>query len=123
MRLAPLVRGPHGLEAVSWDDALDLAEQLLRGASGRIVTALSGSETTELAYGLATLMRRGLGAHSAVLHESTSAALDAFRASALYKAKLGQPFVDYLLKIKDAEVARFLSEVTDWEHREYFEMF
>jgi hypothetical protein len=27
------------------------------------------------------------------------------------------------MKIKDAEVARFLSEVTDWEHREYFEMF
>ena len=24
---------------------------------------------------------------------------------------------------KDAEVARFLTEVTDWEHREYFEMF
>jgi predicted molibdopterin-dependent oxidoreductase YjgC len=45
-----------------------------------VVTALSGSETTEIAYGLAALMRRGLGAHSAVLHESTSAALDAFRA-------------------------------------------
>ena len=44
------------------------------------MTALSGSETTEIAYGLAVLMRRGLGAHSAVLHESTSAALDAFRA-------------------------------------------
>jgi NADH-quinone oxidoreductase subunit G len=78
--LEPLARGPHGLDAVSWDDALDRAETLLRGANGRIVTALSGSETTELAYGLATLMRRGLGAHSAVLHESTSAALDAFRA-------------------------------------------
>jgi NADH-quinone oxidoreductase subunit G len=78
--LEPLTRGPHGLEALSWDDALDRAEELLRGAGGRIVTALSGSETTEIAYGLATLMRRGLGAHSAVLHESTSAALDAFRA-------------------------------------------
>jgi len=78
--LEPLVRGVHGLEPVSWDDALDRAEELLRGADGRVVTALSGSETTEIAYGLATLMRRGLGAHSAVLHESTSAALDAFRA-------------------------------------------
>jgi NADH-quinone oxidoreductase subunit G len=78
--LEPLTRGPHGLEALSWDDALDRAEEILRGAGGRIVTALSGSETTEIAYGLATLMRRGLGAHSAVLHESTSAALDAFRA-------------------------------------------
>jgi NADH-quinone oxidoreductase subunit G len=78
--LEPLARGPHGLEPLSWDDALDRAESLLRNAGGRVVTALSGSETTEIAYGLATLMRRGLGAHSAVLHESTSAALDAFRA-------------------------------------------
>jgi NADH-quinone oxidoreductase subunit G len=78
--LEPLVRGAHGLEPVSWDHALDRAEELLRGADGRVVTALSGSETTEIAYGLAALMRRGLGAHSAVLHESTSAALDAFRA-------------------------------------------
>ena len=50
-------------------------------------------------------------------------ALDAFRGSQLYRDKLGQQFVEYFLKIKDAEVARFLSEVTDWEHREYFEMF
>ena len=78
--LEPLARGAHGLEAVSWDEALDRAEELLRGAGPRAVTALSGSETTEIAYGLGTLMRRGLGAHSAVLHESTSAALDAFRA-------------------------------------------
>ena len=76
----PLVRGELGLEPVTWDAALDRAEQLLRVAEGRIVTALSGSETTEIAYGLGVLLRRGLGAHSAVLHESTSAALDAFRA-------------------------------------------
>ena len=35
----------------------------------------------------------------------------------------GDGFVDYLLHIKRAEIARFLSEVTDWEHREYFEIF
>jgi NADH-quinone oxidoreductase subunit G len=78
--LEPLVRGEHGLQPVAWSEALDRAEALLREAGGRIVTALSGSETTEIAYGLGVLMRRGLGAHSAVLHESTSAALDAFRA-------------------------------------------
>jgi NADH-quinone oxidoreductase subunit G len=76
----PLVRGELGLEPVDWDAALDRAEALLRAADGSIVTALSGSETTEIAYGLGTLMRRGLGAHSAVLHESTSSALDAFLA-------------------------------------------
>ena len=76
----PLVRGELGLEPVSWDAALDRAEELLRGAGGRIVTALSGSETNEIAYALGVLLRRGLGAHSAVLDEPTSAALDAFRA-------------------------------------------
>ncbi len=68
-----------GLEPISWDDALDEAERLLRGAQGRIVTALSGSETIEQAYALGRLLRGGLGAHSAVLPESTSSALDAFR--------------------------------------------
>ena len=77
----PLVRGVAlGLEPVSWDAALDRAEALLRGARRNIVTALSGSETNEIAYALGVLLRRGLGAHSAVLDESTSAALDAFRA-------------------------------------------
>jgi len=76
----PLERGALGLEPIAWDTALDRAEELLRTAQGKVVTALSGSETNEIAYGLGTLLRGGLGAHSAVLDESTSAALDAFRA-------------------------------------------
>jgi NADH-quinone oxidoreductase subunit G len=80
----------RGLEPLSWDDALDRAEALLRGAEGRIVTALSGSETVEQAYALGKLLRQGLGAHSAVLPEATSSALDAFRAplSAIGDAEL-----------------------------------
>ena len=69
----------RGFEELSWDDALDAAEQLLRGAGGRIVTALSGSETVEQAYALGRLLRGGLGAHAAVLPEEVSPALDAFR--------------------------------------------
>ena len=69
----------RGLEELSWDDALDEAERLLRDAQGRIVTALSGSETVEQAYALGKLLRGGLGAHTAVLPEETSPALDAFR--------------------------------------------
>jgi NADH-quinone oxidoreductase subunit G len=68
-----------GLEEISWDDALDDAERLLRESGGRIVTALSGSETVEQAYALGKLLRSGLGAHSAVMPEETSPALDAFR--------------------------------------------
>jgi NADH-quinone oxidoreductase subunit G len=70
----------RGFGELSWDEALDRAESLLRGAEGRIVTALSGSETVEQAYALGKLLRRGLEAHSAVMPEATSHALDAFRA-------------------------------------------
>ena len=86
----PLRRGKKGLEEVSWDEALDEVEALLRGAQGSIVTALSGSETMEIAFALGTLLRRGLGAHSAVLPEATSGALDAFRLplSAIAEAEL-----------------------------------
>jgi NADH-quinone oxidoreductase subunit G len=69
----------RGLASASWPEALDEAERLLRAADGRIVTALSGTETVELAYGLGKLLRQGLGAHTAVLPEETDAAIDAFR--------------------------------------------
>jgi NADH-quinone oxidoreductase subunit G len=72
-------RQRSGLEEISWDDALDEAERLLRESGGRIVTALSGSETVEQAYALGRLLRSGLGAHTAVMPEETSQALDAFR--------------------------------------------
>ena len=76
----PLVRDAGGLVPASWDDALDTVEGLLRAATGHVVTALSGSETIEQAYALGRLLRSGAGAHTAVLPESTSAALDAFHA-------------------------------------------
>jgi NADH-quinone oxidoreductase subunit G len=76
---APLRRGRKGLEEISWDEALDEAESMLRAAGSSIVTAFSGSETTEIAYALGRLLRGGLDAHSAVLPEATSDALDAFR--------------------------------------------
>ena len=50
-------------------------------------------------------------------------ALAALRASDLFRSAMGDEFVDYILTIKQAEVSRFLSEVTDWEQREYFEIF
>jgi NADH-quinone oxidoreductase subunit G len=76
----PLVRQRRrGLQPAGWDEALDAAERLLRAAEGRIVTALSGSETVEQAYALAKLLRVGLGAHEAVLPEQVDESLDAFR--------------------------------------------
>jgi len=78
---APVVkRGPRRFEAVSWDDALDEAERLLRAGGASTVAALSGGESVEEAYALAKLLRRGLGANSALLPEEVPDGLDGYRA-------------------------------------------
>jgi NADH-quinone oxidoreductase subunit G len=93
----PLRRaGKRRLEAVSWDDALDEAERLLRAADGRVLLALSGSETIEQAYALSKLVRQGLGSHAAVLPEEISPELSEFRAP--------------LSAIRDAEVVVVLGD-------------
>ena len=75
-----LRRGAQSFAPVSANEALDEAERLLRAAGTHIVTALSGSETVEQAYALAKVLRRGLGAHSAVMPEvENSRLLDGFR--------------------------------------------
>jgi glutamine synthetase len=38
-------------------------------------------------------------------------------------AWFGAGFVDYYVHLKNAEIERFQAEVSDWEQREYFEMF
>ncbi len=76
----PLVKTAGGFEPLEWTDALDKAEAMLRAAGTAIITALSGSETVEQAYGLARLLRCGLGAHGAVMPEDVPDGLDAFRA-------------------------------------------
>ncbi len=35
----------------------------------------------------------------------------------------GKAFVDYYLTIKQAEIARYQAEVTEWEQKEYFDLF
>jgi len=81
--------GPRHFEQISWEDALDQAETLLREGGASTVTALSGNESVEEAYALAKLMRQGLSADSAVLPEEVPDALDSYRAplSALRDAK------------------------------------
>jgi glutamine synthetase len=54
---------------------------------------------------------------------SLAEAVEALRADAFYREAMGTQLIDYLLQIKDAEIARFMGEVTDWEQREYFEMY
>jgi glutamine synthetase len=58
-----------------------------------------------------------------LLPRSLAEAVSALRESGFFRTALGDGFVDYLITIKDAEIARFHAEVTEWEQREYFEMF
>ena len=49
-------------------------------------------------------------------------ALDALRVNDCFREAFGDGFVDYFITLKSAEIARFLSDVTDWEQREYLAM-
>ncbi len=57
------------------------------------------------------------------LPRSLMEAVGALRADSFFSEAFGEPFVDYMLRLKDFEINRFLQHVTDWEQREYFEMY
>lgn len=91
---------------------LYLASQIYAGLDG-LARRLEPGPSADRPYDtLAELLPRSLGE-----------AVEALRHDGFFRDKLGPAFIDYLLAIKDAELARFNAEVTDWEHREYFEMF
>jgi glutamine synthetase len=46
----------------------------------------------------------------------------ALRASTSFRDAFGDEFIDYFIKLKEFEIGRFLSDVTDWEQREYFDL-
>jgi glutamine synthetase len=58
-----------------------------------------------------------------LLPKSLGEAVIALGDDPFFRKELGAAFVDYYVHIKSAEIERFQAEVTDWEHREYFEMF
>jgi glutamine synthetase len=49
--------------------------------------------------------------------------IEALAAADLFRARMGAEFIDHFVGMKRNEIGRFLSHVTDWEHREYFEAF
>jgi glutamine synthetase len=57
------------------------------------------------------------------LPTSLREAVLALKDDPVFRAALGERFVDYYVHIKNAEIERFQSEVSEWEQREYFEMF
>ncbi|NGM19894.1 glutamine synthetase [Roseomonas stagni] len=60
---------------------------------------------------------------AAPLPRNLSEALGALEASTVAREAFGSAFIDYYLRLKRAEIARFEAEVSEWEQREYFELF
>jgi glutamine synthetase len=50
-------------------------------------------------------------------------ALDCLGKDQVLREGLGAEFIDYYCHIKEAEFSRFNLEVSEWEHREYFDLF
>ena len=90
---------------------LYMASQIIAGLDG-IARKLDPGPSADTPY----------EAQAELLPKSLGEALDALRTSACFRHGLGDAFVDYFVAIKDAEIARFQSEVSEWEHREYFEL-
>ena len=57
------------------------------------------------------------------IEPGTDAALGLALVNVVLREGLGTGFIDYYCRIKEAEIARFNLEVSDWEHREYFDLF
>jgi len=64
-----------------------------------------------------------------LLPQSLGEAADELERSALYRQAFGDPLVDYMVMMKRAEVARYAAAGedpvarSDWEMREYFEIY
>lgn len=58
-----------------------------------------------------------------MLPVSLMEAIDSLSESALFRSAMGDEVIDHFVEMKRHEIGRFLSHVTDWEHREYFEAF
>ena len=91
---------------------LYFASQVYAGADG-IARRLSLPPSADTPY----------EAKAAPLPHTLTEALEALRGDTGLREGLGDTFVDYYCRIKEAEIARFNLEVSDWEHREYFDLF
>jgi glutamine synthetase len=60
---------------------------------------------------------------AAPLPRNLAEALSALEASTVARDAFGDAFINYYLRLKRAEIARFEAEVSEWEQREYFELF
>jgi glutamine synthetase len=59
---------------------------------------------------------------AARLPDSLMEALDALDADPVFATAFGADVVSWIATLKRAEVTRYLQAVTDWEHREYYDL-
>jgi glutamine synthetase len=88
---------------------LYMASQIAAGLDG-IATAADPGPAADAPY----------SADAARLPRTLLEAIAALRDSACFRAAFGDGFVDYFVRLKEFEINRFLTDVTDWEQREYF---
>jgi glutamine synthetase len=91
---------------------LYMASQILSGLDG-VDRALDPGPSADTPY----------ETKAAPLPKSLGEAVVALKHDPFFREALGAEFVDYYVHIKNAEIERFQAEVSDWEQREYFEMF
>jgi glutamine synthetase len=91
---------------------LYMASQILSGLDG-VDRALDPGPSADTPY----------ETKAALLPKTLREAVDALKGDPFFREALGGEFVDYYVHIKNAEIERFQAEVSEWEQREYFEMF
>lgn len=91
---------------------LYLASQLVSGLDG-MDRALDPGDPTDAPYDSG---HKRLPAHPLE-------ALTELRRDEVFASALGKNFISCFLAVKQAEIDRFFSSVTDWEQREYFDLF
>ena len=93
---------------------LFMATQIFAGLDGMANNIDPGGPLNDDPYGQQSME---------LLPASLMESVEALDKSAMFRTALGDDFVDHYLAMKRHEIGRFLSYVTDWEHREYFEAF
>jgi glutamine synthetase len=91
---------------------LYIASQLATGLHG-IEAALEPPPPVDAPYDAA----------AAPLPGNLGAALDALRCGRILREAFGSEFLEYFTRVKRAEVRRYETTVTDWEMREYLDIF
>ena len=91
---------------------LYMASQILSGLDG-VDRALDPGPSADTPY----------ETQAALLPKTLAEAVVALKDDPFFRDALGAGFVDYYVHIKNAEIERFQAEVSEWEQREYFEMF